>query len=84
MEGEFFEFCQLNPEWRIERNSEGDLLIMPPTGGETGNCNFILSTLFGAWVLADGTGKGVDSSTGFTLPNGVKRSPDAAWVTLEQ
>ena len=77
---EFFEFCQLNQEWRLERTSGGDLIIMPPTGGETGRINFDLNTLFGAWVEADGTGVGFDSSTGFTLPNGAKRSPDLAWV----
>ncbi len=78
---EFYELCRLNPEWRIERTSEGDLEIMPPTGGQTGRRNFALTTAFGNWVEADGTGVGFDSSTGFTLPNGAKRSPDLAWVT---
>jgi len=77
---EFFEFCQLNPDWRLERTGEGDLVIMPPTGGKTGQRNFTLTALFGAWVQADGTGVGFDSSTGFTLPNGAQRSPDLAWV----
>ena len=77
---EFFEFCQLNPDWRIECTSEGDLIIMPPTGGETGRINFNLIGHFSTWVEADGTGIGFDSSTGFTLPNGAKRSPDLAWV----
>ncbi|MCH8291107.1 Uma2 family endonuclease [Candidatus Poribacteria bacterium] len=77
---EFFEFCRLNPDWRIERTSEGDLIIMPPTGGRTGKRNFTLTGLFGPWIEAEGTGIGFDSSTGFTLPNGAKRSPDLAWV----
>ena len=77
---EFFEFCQLNREWRIERTREGDLLIMPPTGGQTGRRNFTLTAQFGAWVEANGAGIGFDSSTGFILPNGAKRSPDLAWV----
>lgn len=81
---EFFEFCQWNREWRIERTSAGDLIIMPPTGGKTGNRNFTLIVLFGQWVVADGTGKGFDSSTGFILPNGAERSPDLAWVSLER
>ncbi|MBI3649663.1 MAG: Uma2 family endonuclease [Acidobacteria bacterium] len=79
-EQEFFAFCQLNREWRIERTSAGDLIIMPPTGGETGNRSFVLTGSFSVWVEADGTGVGFDSSTGFTLPNGAKRSPDLAWV----
>lgn len=77
---EFFEVCQLNRDWRIERTSEGDLVIMPPTGGKTGKRNFTLTGLFFAWAEEDGTGIGFDSSTGFTLPNNAKRSPDLAWV----
>lgn len=76
----FFAFCQRNRDWRIERTSEGDLIIMPPTGGTTGQVNFNLTGLFFAWVRTDGTGIGFDSSTGFTLPNGAERSPDLAWV----
>ena len=37
-----------------------------------------------AWAKQDGTGKGFDSSTGFTLPNGAVRSPDLAWIPLEK
>jgi len=77
---EFFEFCQLNRDLRIECTCDGDLVIMPPTGGETGNANFTLAGLFSRWVEADGTGVGFDSSTGFKLPNGAKRSPDLAWI----
>lgn len=77
---DFFEFCQLNRDLRIERSSEGDLTIMTPTGGETGRKNFALTGLFCSWVEADGTGIGFDSSTGFILPNGAERAPDLAWV----
>src|SRR5215212_7062164 len=78
-EEEFFEFCMLNKELRIELTSAGDLIIMPPTGGKTGTLNFKLIAGFGVWVEKDGTGKGFDSSTLFTLLNGAKRSPDLAW-----
>jgi Uma2 family endonuclease len=81
---EFFEFCQANKDWRIEQTSEGDIIIMPPTGGETGRRNFNLNTLFGVWVEKDGTGIGFDSSTAFILPNGAKRAPDLAWVKRER
>ena len=77
---QFFELCQLNRDLRIERTSQGDLVIMPPTGGETGRMNFELAGLFSRWVHNDGTGVGFDSSTGFTLPNGATRSPDLSWV----
>ncbi len=81
---EFFEFCQSNRDWRIEQTSGGDIIIMPPTGGETGRRNFRLSVLFGMWAEKDGTGFGFDSSTAFTLPNGAKRSPDLAWIKRER
>src|SRR5262245_40755831 len=72
---EFFTFCQLNQDFRFERTSSGDLIIMPPTGGETGRRNFMLIGLFNAWAEKDDSGIGFDSSTGFVLPNGAKRSP---------
>jgi Uma2 family endonuclease len=83
-EQQFFELCQLNRDLRIERTSQGDLVIMPPTGGETGRMNFELTALFGRWVHADGSGVGFDSSTGFTLRNGATRSPDLAWVKRQR
>ena len=80
VEEEFFEFCALNRELRIELTSEGDLIIMPPTGGKTGRRNVKLAMKLGAWAEADGSGQPFDSSTGFILPNGAQRSPDFAWV----
>jgi Uma2 family endonuclease len=81
---QFFDLCQLNRDLRLERTSQGDLVIMPPTGSETGGINFKLGGVFYHWVEADGTGVGFDSSTGFTLPNGAMRSPDLAWVKRER
>jgi len=81
---QFFEFCQINRELRIERTAKGEIVIMPPTGSETGGRNFDLIVQFGVWVKQDGTGKGFDSSTGFKLPNGAERSPDLSWVKLER
>ena len=81
---QFFELCQLNRDLRIERTATGELVIMPPTGGDTGGSNFDLTIELGIWVRKDGTGKGFDSSTGFKLPNGAERSPDAAWVKLDR
>jgi Uma2 family endonuclease len=80
---EFFEFCQINSELRIERNKSGELLIMPPTGGTTGNRS---GSVFGElyiWARQDGTGMCFDSSTGFKLSIGDK-SPDASWIKLER
>src|SRR5919202_6498923 len=81
---QFFEFCQINRDLRIERTSTGELLIMPPTGSGTGNRNSKLNQQLSNWTDEDGTGIEFDSSTGFILPNGAKVSPDAAWVRLER
>lgn len=78
---QFEEFCRLNPDLRIEMTAKGDLIIMPPTFGHTGNRNFNLTGQIYVWVEQDGTGVGFDSSTLFILPNGAKRSPDASWVS---
>ncbi|NET61230.1 MAG: Uma2 family endonuclease [Symploca sp. SIO2E6] len=77
---QFYEFCQANQELRIERTATGEVIIMPPVFSDTGNRNFNLAVQLGLWAERDGTGVGFDSSSGFTLPNGATRSPDAAWM----
>jgi Uma2 family endonuclease len=79
-----YEFCRMNRDLRIERTKEGEIVIMAPTGAETGRRNFELIVAFGLWVRSDGSGVGFDSSTGFILPNGAERSPDLAWVKRER
>ena len=79
-EDQFFALCQLNRDLRLERNAEGDIIVMPPTGGETGNRNAEITGQLVIWTKQDGIGAAFDSSTGFKLPNGADRSPDAAWV----
>lgn len=81
---EFFEFCALNRDLRIEMTSEGEMIIMLPEGSEGSGQNFNLTGEFAAWAKADGTGQGFDSSTGFKLPNGAKRSPDLSWIRLDR
>lgn len=81
---QYLEFCRHNPELRIERTAQGDLIIMPPTGGKTGTQNFYITGEFSAWVKRDRGGKGFDSSTEFSLPNGAKRMPDVSWVKNER
>jgi Uma2 family endonuclease len=77
---QFFDFCQVNRELRIERTADGDILIMSPTGARSGHRNAIVTMRLGIWAERDGTGVVFDSSTGFRLPNGATRSPDAGWV----
>ena len=81
---QFYQLCQNNRNLRFERNRQGDLMIMPPTGGETGNRNAKIIVKLGIWTEQNGTGIFFDSSTGFKLPNGSDKSPDAAWIPLEK
>lgn len=81
---QLWRFCRANPDLRVERTADGSIVIMPPTGSETGHRNFELTTQLGVWTRADGTGIGFDSSSGFILPSGAERSPDASWVRLER
>ncbi|MBN3908701.1 MAG: Uma2 family endonuclease [Nostoc sp. NMS1] len=81
---QFFQLCQNNRDLRLERTAEGELIIMPPTGWESGNRNSKLTARVEYWADADGTGLAFDSSTGFKLPNGANRSPDASWVSRKR
>jgi Uma2 family endonuclease len=77
---QLLELCRLNRELRIERTAQGELLLTPPTGGETSDRNAELTMQLCIWAKRDQTGIAFESSAGFLLPNGAMRSPDAAWV----
>jgi Uma2 family endonuclease len=80
---QFWQLCQKNQEWKFERTASGELLIMSPTGVETGNRNIEIAYQLQGWSRKNNLGKAFDSSTGFKLPNGADRSPDASWITIE-
>ena len=80
---QFYDFCLLNPELRIERANKF-VIIIPPTDADTGNKNFKLSGELYLWNRQHKLGVGFDSSTGFKLPTGSDRSPDAAWIKQER
>ncbi len=80
----FYALCQANPEIKFERTSSGELMIVPPTGGETGRRNSELTFQLQAWNRQSQLGVAFDSSTMFQLPNGAYRSPDAAWIVLQR
>jgi Uma2 family endonuclease len=80
----FQRICALNRDLRLERTTKGELIVTPPTGSETGEKNGRLTYSLMKWTIQDGSGKCFDSSTGFTLPNGAVRSPDASWIGLDR
>lgn len=77
---QFFNLCQVNPNWNLERTTQGELVIMPPVGGESGQREAELITDLNLWNRQTNSGVVFSSSTIFSLPNGGDRSPDAAWI----
>ena len=80
----FFALCQANETARLERDSNGNIILMPPTGTETGRYNADLSGEIWSWNRRKKLGYVFDSSTGFKLPNSAVRSPDVSWVSQER
>jgi Uma2 family endonuclease len=83
-DAQFYQLCRANPDLKFERNAKGEIIIMSPTGGETGNRNAEIIIEFGIWNRQSKLGKLFDSSTAFKLPNGADRSPDVAWIKQER
>jgi Uma2 family endonuclease len=81
---QFYQICSSNPDVRFERNATGELIIMPPVGGESSNRNASLTAQIWIWNEQEKLGIAFDSSCGFKLPNGAERSPNASWVQLER
>lgn len=81
---EFFSFCQANPDLNIERNANGEIIILSPTNSSTGSVNVKIAYQLEAWNEKHGSGISFDSSTGFTLPDQSVMSPDASWLSLEK
>jgi Uma2 family endonuclease len=81
---QFRKLCWANPDLKLERTATGDLIVMPPTGWESGRRNANLNADLVIWNRQTKLGSMFDSSTGFILPNGAVRSPDAAWVRSER
>ena len=82
---QFFQLCTDNRDLRFERTASGGLIIMPPTGSETGNFNIDLSYQLQSWSRQNKhLGIAFDSSTGFKLPDGTDISPDGAWIRRDR
>jgi Uma2 family endonuclease len=81
---QFEQLCIEHSDLRLELTSTGELIVMTGTGLNTGDRNAALTSQLWIWTEKDGTGKCYDSSTMFALPNGARRSPDAAWLKLEK
>jgi Uma2 family endonuclease len=77
---QFFTLCAQNQDLRFERTAQGELVVMSPAGSNSGKRNASLTGQLWVWSTETGLGEVFDSSSGFILPNGAIRSPDAAWI----
>jgi Uma2 family endonuclease len=82
---QFEQLAIVNRDLRLERTSNGELIVNPPTGSESGRRNRSITGQLDRWYEEhEELGEAFDSSTAFTLPNGTIRSPDASWVSVQQ
>src|SRR6266568_7104400 len=79
-EDQFLRLCSENRDFRLEMSVQRELIIMPPPGSKTGKRSSKINQRLANWTDQDGTGICFGADTGFTLPNGAKRGPDAAWL----
>jgi Uma2 family endonuclease len=80
----FWRLCVANRDLRLERTARGEVIVMAPAGSDSGWRNGKLTMRLGNWAEAEGSGEFFDSSTGFTLPNGAVRAPDASWIVRDR
>jgi len=78
---QLLKLCAANRNLKFERNAKGELIVMALTGGNSGWRNVELTAEIRDWNRSTGLGRSFDSSTGFHLPSGAVRSPDAAWIS---
>ncbi len=78
----FDQLCLDNPDLRLELTKDGELIVMPPAGGESSEKNFDLAMEVGGWNRRSSLGRTFDSSCGydFTALGGGKLSPDVSWI----
>jgi len=81
---QFYRLCQVNDNWQFERTAQGELIIMSPAGGVSGNREADIIADLVLWNRQTKLGKVFSSSTIFRLPKGGDRSPDAAWVSNQR
>ena len=81
---ELLQFCAKNDMVAIERESDGDIVVMSPSGSETSGSNSEINLELGLWNRRAGHGIVFESNAGFSLPDGSMRSPDASWLPLSK
>ncbi|MGB3263543.1 MAG: Uma2 family endonuclease [Microcoleus sp.] len=81
---QFYQLCRENPDVKFERNAKGEIIVISPTGGETGSSNSEINADFVIWNRQTQLGVFFDSSTCFKLPSGANRSPDVSWIKKER
>jgi Uma2 family endonuclease len=81
---QFVQLAWVNQNLQLERTATGELIVMPPTGSDTGNKNADILGQLWLWNRQTQLGQIFDSSSGFHLPNGADRSPDVSWISQDR
>ena len=80
---EFAAIAAVNRNLRLERTADGELIVNPLTGSESGRRYIKIGRYLDEWTDSYG-GVCFDSSSGFELPNGATRAPDISWVSRDR
>jgi Uma2 family endonuclease len=81
---DYFDFCAANPDVWLERTARGEIIIVPPVGGESAYRNTDVACQLGNWSKDTGHGKAFGPTAQVMLPDGSSLCPDAAWVSKER
>ncbi len=81
---EFAVLCEKYPDYFIETTAEGEIVIMPPNYSPTSRQSGLITAQLLQWSETTGEGEVTDAAGGFVLPNGARRSPDAAWTSQQR
>jgi Uma2 family endonuclease len=76
----FADLVAEHPDLFFEMSAEGELIVMPPPYTLTGIRQGKIFAQLNEWAEAARRGIASEAATGFVLPNGARRSPDAAWT----
>jgi Uma2 family endonuclease len=80
---QFADFCAEHPDLFFEMTATGEIIVMPPTFSLTSIRNREITSQLDRWASQDCRGLVGESSGGFVLPSGARRSPDASWIAKD-
>ncbi len=78
---ELLRFCAANDGLRVERDKNGELIVMTPTGTEGGGVELDVAAELRDWARQDGRGRAFGPNAGVRVPDGSVRVAAASWIS---